>query len=389
LPSTSRGSNSGVSIAKEYQQPYGTVTDVRTIRSAEPAAVITAATQAGLYHPPAKSNNNLLWLLAAAGAYFLYTRGGGGVLTLAQPVGRSGGGGSVGGNVGVVPNPPSYPTELGTPSDLRVLGETAHSVIVATSPVLGATYYQWHDLTNNEVLARSNTEVAVIQGLQENTDYDVYVVAVGSFGAHSQPSAPLLIKTTTGAPIGLAVSVNVPPVTVNLNVPVNANITLQYIGPVNVPVTPTSGSSNTSAPTDISTVPVSTSTQYAKPTSQIIDTPVGPAQALSPTAYALGLPTNYSAAQVFQLSNGTTNLPAVMPIAMSPTLDPSSSSFNPQAIVEAANEQRNAVPAGYPFASYAQSQTAVNWWVRNHSSAPLPPDLPTVAAAWFAAGQPS
>jgi len=381
---SSRG-GSGASITKEYQQPYGTVTDVRTIRTAEPSTLVTALSQAGLYHPPAKSgNSNLLLLAAAVGAYLWWKNKG---AIVASPVVGSG---SSSGSVTVVPTTPmAAPSALGTPDNLRVLGATASSVIVAVSPVLGARYYEWHDLANNEVLARSSTEVAVIDGLQENTDYDVYVVVIGSFGAQSQPSSPLLIKTTTGAPTGVAVSVNVPAVTVNLNVPVNANITLQYIGPVNIPVTPTSGTPNFSAPAGVSTIPVSTSTQYAKPTSQIVDTPSGPAQALSPSSYALGLQTNYSAAQVFKLSNGTTNLPAVMPIPLSPTLDPSSSAFNPQAIVETANEQSNQVPSGYPFASYAQSQTAVNWWVRTHPQQPLPPDLPTVAQGWFAAGSPS
>lgn len=377
--------NTGQSTAKEYQTPYGTVTTTRVIRTAEPSVVQSALMQAGLYRPPVpRSGGGIpwLWILAGLGGYW-YLRSRGAVT--APPVGGTGSVPVTSSTVAPVP------TALGTPVNLRMLGATAHSVIVATDPILGATGYKWYNVADNNLLAQSSTEVAVIQGLQQNTDYDVYLVATGPFGTQSQPSSPLLIKTTTGAPEGIAVSVNVPAVTVNLNVPVNANLTLQYIGPVNVPVTPTSSSStpNTSAPSGVSVVPVSTSTQYAKPTSQIVDTPVGPAQALTPTAYSLGLPTHYSAAQVSQLSNGTVNKPAVMPIPLSPTLDPSSSSFNPQAIVETANEQSNPVPAGYPFASFAQSQEAINWWVRTHPSTPLPPDLQTVAQAWFAAGQPS
>jgi hypothetical protein len=366
--------------------PMVQIQTTRTVTTAEPGVVSEALRQAGL-----APSFPWTWLLLAAGAYYLYRNRSSIQLpsiqlpqagtptsfqNAAQQAARA-----------AIPSPPpATPVYLGTPTNLRVLGATAHSVIVATDPVVGALYYEWHDLANGELLARSPTPVAVIQGLQENTTYDVYVVAVGAQGARSQPSQPLLIRTTQGRPEGIVTEVNVPSVSVTLNV----NLP-QFIGPVNVPVAPApqGAQPNAQPPQGVSPIPVQAEGKYSRPTSQVVNTPVGPAYALAPTAYSLSLPTHYTADQVAQLSNGAVHAPAVMPIPLGPELDPSSSRFNPQAIVETAVEQQNPVPPGYPFASFAQAQEAVNWWVRTHPNQPLPPDLNTVAQAWFAAGMPS
>jgi len=91
-------------------------------------------------------------------------------------------------------------TAPGTPTELQELGATAHSVIVSNAPVVGATGYQWLLAGTNLPLAYSPTNVAVIEGLQADTAYDVVVRAISVTGVKSAPSGPLLIKTTQAGP---------------------------------------------------------------------------------------------------------------------------------------------------------------------------------------------
>ena len=114
-----------------------------------------------------------------------------------------------------VTSPPSGPP--GAPAELYELGATDHSVLVSCSPVTGAVEYDWYEYGTNAILARSPTNVALIQGLQSNTMYQVYCVAVGYDGQAGPPSAPLLISTTAGGP-----SVYVTP-------PQQVNIVLQML----------------------------------------------------------------------------------------------------------------------------------------------------------------
>lgn len=103
---------------------------------------------------------------------------------------------------------PPASTQLGTPTNLQQLGGTAHSVIVECDPVLGAIRYDWYEATTGLRVASSPTNVAVIEGLQSNTYYMFYVVAVGYGGAQSPPSQPLLVKTGLGAPVVSVTEVN-------------------------------------------------------------------------------------------------------------------------------------------------------------------------------------
>jgi len=86
------------------------------------------------------------------------------------------------------------------PMNLRMLGATAHSAIVGWDAVLGAASYEVREYPSGLLLTTSPTNMAVIEGLQANTDYEVYVVAVGYDGTPSPPSVPLLIRTTTEGP---------------------------------------------------------------------------------------------------------------------------------------------------------------------------------------------
>lgn len=116
----------------------------------------------------------------------------------------------------VEPVPGLTPSGLappGTPTELRELGATAHSVIVDCSPVVGATGYRWYLAGTRLPLAFSPTNTAVIEGLQANTAYDVVCAAVAPDGTEGGVSGPLLIRTTTARP-----QIYVPPNAPNVNV---------------------------------------------------------------------------------------------------------------------------------------------------------------------------
>jgi hypothetical protein len=105
---------------------------------------------------------------------------------------------SIAATTGVTSPPPSPP---GAPAELYELGATAHSVLVACSPVTGAVAYEWREYGTDLILARSPTNVALIEGLQANTMYQVYCVAIGYDGQPGPPSAPLLVSTTQSGPV--------------------------------------------------------------------------------------------------------------------------------------------------------------------------------------------
>jgi len=105
---------------------------------------------------------------------------------------------SIAATTGVTSPPPSPP---GAPAELYELGATAHSVLVACSPVTGAVAYEWREYGTDLILARSPTNVALIEGLQANTMYQVYCVAIGYDGQPGPPSAPLLVSTTPSGPV--------------------------------------------------------------------------------------------------------------------------------------------------------------------------------------------
>lgn len=90
---------------------------------------------------------------------------------------------------------PAVITRLPTPISTRFVNSTATTATVAVNNVSGAKAYQWYNANTNALLASSSSTTAVITGLQPNTDYLVYVVAVGSNGAESYPSSPMTIYT--------------------------------------------------------------------------------------------------------------------------------------------------------------------------------------------------
>lgn len=141
---------------------------------------------------PGPGTNSLLWIggLAAAAYFFL------GRTATATPTTTP---------TTVVVPPVSGGTSPplgipGAPEELQQIGGTAHSVIVECSPVQGAVQYNWYEYGTNLLLASSPTNIAVIQGLQSNTTYEVYCEAVNIAGEVSPPSPNLLIMTGAGSP---------------------------------------------------------------------------------------------------------------------------------------------------------------------------------------------
>ena len=88
----------------------------------------------------------------------------------------------------------------GTPIELQQVGGTATSVTVECAMEATATLYSWYSYGSSNLLATSPTNVAVIDGLQTNTGYYVYVVASNASGS-SAPSQPLLVTTGAGSPV--------------------------------------------------------------------------------------------------------------------------------------------------------------------------------------------
>lgn len=109
---------------------------------------------------------------------------------------RSGSGGAIPGQYSLPSTSPNaVSTRLPTPLSTRFISSTATTATVAVNNVSGAKMYQWYDANTNGLLTSSTSTTAVISGLQPNTDYAVYVVAVGANGATSYPSAQMTINT--------------------------------------------------------------------------------------------------------------------------------------------------------------------------------------------------
>jgi len=150
------------------------------------------------YYPPQGlgqilgGNNALPLVLAALGVYYFFLR------PQQAPQVQPSSQGVPTPTSSTLPPPPGPP---GTPDLVQALGETAHSVVVETNPVEGALYYEWYEYPTDILLARSPTNIAVIEGLQSNTDYQVFPVAVGYDGQMSAPGPVGLIRTEPGSPI--------------------------------------------------------------------------------------------------------------------------------------------------------------------------------------------
>lgn len=100
------------------------------------------------------------------------------------------------------PSPASPPLGVpGAPVELQQVGGTATSVTVECAPVVGAVQYNWYQYGTNLLLATSPTNVAIIDGLQANTAYEVYCVAINAAGQAGPPSQPLLVTTGAGSPV--------------------------------------------------------------------------------------------------------------------------------------------------------------------------------------------
>jgi hypothetical protein len=144
---------------------------------------------------------------------------------------------------------PPASTYLPEPSELRQIGATSTTVIVATDPVPGAIRYDWYSYDNNLILARSPTEVAVINGLNPGTPYEIYVVAVGYGGSQSIPSSPLLVKTLPASPFVL-----VPAGTTGPAVPTGP--TVSPTQPITSPTPTFPGLPTATGPSGVTTAPV-------------------------------------------------------------------------------------------------------------------------------------
>ena len=153
-----------------------------------PAAVTTTSKYTAP-NPTEKGTDWLLWGGLAAGALLLM-RG----TSTTSGVATTSGLATTSGSVSPTLSPP------GTPLALEQVGGTATSVTVECAMESNATVYSWYSYNTNMLLATSPTNVAVIDGLQTNTGYEVYVVA-GNAAGSSPPSQPLLVTTGAGSPI--------------------------------------------------------------------------------------------------------------------------------------------------------------------------------------------
>lgn len=154
-----------------------------------PAAVSTTSTYKGP-NPSEHGSPLLLYAALAAGAYLLL--GGSGATSSATTSAVTSASGSSTGS-------PALATP-GVPIELQQVGGTATSVTVECAMEATATLYSWYSYGSSNLLATSPTNVAVIDGLQTNTGYYVYVVASNASGS-SAPSQPLLVTTGAGSPV--------------------------------------------------------------------------------------------------------------------------------------------------------------------------------------------
>lgn len=154
-----------------------------------PAEVSTTSKYHGP-NPSEKGTDWLLWGALAAGGFLLF-----GGSTSSATATTSGAATVSGSSTGS----PALATP-GAPIELQQVGGTATSVTVECAMEATATLYSWYSYGSSNLLATSPTNVAVIDGLQTNTGYYVYVVASNASGS-SAPSQPLLVTTGAGSPI--------------------------------------------------------------------------------------------------------------------------------------------------------------------------------------------
>jgi len=134
-----------------------------------------------------KGTNWLLWGLVIGGGYLLLS---------SHPTASTSGVATVSGSS---TGSPALGAP-GAPVELQQVGGTATSVTVECAMESTATLYSWYSYGTNNLLATSPTNVAVIDGLQTNTGYYVYVIASNAAG-DSPPSQPLLVTTGAGSPV--------------------------------------------------------------------------------------------------------------------------------------------------------------------------------------------
>jgi hypothetical protein len=195
---------------------------------------------------------------------------------------------------GIPMSPPLSPP--GAPTDLRELGATAHSVLVAASPVTGAIEYVWREYGTDLVLTRSPTNVAVIDGLQSNSTYEVYVQAVGYGGVVGPPSVPLLISTTAGGP------------SVYVTQPQTVRVVLQLLTTPGL-TTGSTGSTGTASGGGTPTTPTTPQTPPGPVTVSAPAAPVPVGQSAALTATLANAPSDQTIQWTWQVTGPTGSLP--------------------------------------------------------------------------------
>lgn len=91
--------------------------------------------------------------------------------------------------------PPSAPP--GAPVSLRQSGGTPYSVQLTWDIVQGAVAYDVYSYSPQLRLAEVYTNTATITNLQPNTNYQMFVVAIGADGQQSPPSAVITVSTSS------------------------------------------------------------------------------------------------------------------------------------------------------------------------------------------------
>lgn len=94
------------------------------------------------------------------------------------------------------PSSPAISTP-GAPVSLTQTGSTTNSVTLTWSPVEGAVEYQIWQYSPRTLLGQTTTNQATITGLNPNTHYEVFIVALNVNGTAGSPSQPLLVITAS------------------------------------------------------------------------------------------------------------------------------------------------------------------------------------------------
>ncbi len=291
------------------------------------------------------------------------------------------------------------------PTALTVTDSTPTSITFSWAETAGATYYQIINDTTGQVSAPIQGTSATISGLSPGQTYTFALQACNNVGC-SNPSSLTVATTTVGVaapPPSVPTTAAAPPSAVT---PTPAVPLPPVAPPVLIPMPPqapqfigSTATGATSANLTIGWAPVAGATYYQvvhstgqllAQTSQTIAVLQGLAPGATISLYvracnssgcsnpsAVGTFSTASLAAPTHVVSAQTGLPAVVPVGVT----------NPAEIAATSVQQQQPVPAGYPFASFAQAQEAVNWWSTTHPGQAVP-NLTTLAPLWQAAGSP-